>query len=496
MIMKKNQKWIGLILLAALLTSCGNTAVETSQESTAENPVTETETTDPYLDDLPSDLTFGGKSVTFLYREEVSAEFFAEGANGEVVNDAIFNSICDVEDRLNVDIGVVLRPGHYTDVRQDYKDHIKNTVISGDAAYDWCDMMVASPAGMMSLGIFMNLMENPYIDIEKPYYMKGFSELVIDGKLYEISGDASLGYLKCTDMLYFNQQLAENYHIPNLYSLVDEGKWTLDKMQEIAEMASQDVDNNGKYNLEDQLGFVMHDNNHLFGFVASTKISCYNKVNDVMQFQGGSDLNISVMEKLHTLLYEAAGVYFPGITSAQPDMQEKYYSIADHFKAGHIFMMSAEFDDVVVLLRDMEDPYGILPFPKYDETQDAYYSMSRSTHNCFVMPVTSKQPEIAGAVLEALSSAKYETVSPAYFEVALKTKYSHDSDSARMYDIIHNNVIIDFGYVYHTGLGSVWPVMFPEAIKKGTPASVVASYQQKGENMLEQFITDITALES
>jgi len=50
--------------------------------------------------------------------------------------------------------------------------------------------------------------------------------------------------------------------------------------------------------------------------------------------------------------------------------------------------------------------------------------------------------------------------------------------------------------VYHTGLGSVWPVMFPEAIKKGTPASVVASYQQKGENMLEQFITDITALES
>lgn len=494
--MKKNQKWISFILLAVLLTSCGNTAEETISENRPENTVTETETTDPYLDDLPADLTFAGESVTFLYREEVSSEFFAEGANGEVVNDAIFNSICDVEDRLNVDINIVLRPGHYTDVRQNYKDHIQNTVFSGDAVYDWCDMMVASPAGMMSLGIFMNLLENPYIDIEKPYYMKGFSDLSIDGKLYEISGDASLGYLKCTDMLYFNQQLAENYHIPNLYSLVDEGKWTLDKMQEIAKMTSEDVNNDGKYNMNDQLGFILHDSNHLFGFVASTKMSCYNKVNDIMQFQGGNDLNISVMEKLHTLLYGGAGVYFPNITSAVPDMQDDYYAIADHFKAGNVFMMSAEFDDVVVLLRDMEDPYGILPFPKYDEAQDAYYSMSRSTHNCFVMPTTTKQPEIAGAVLEALSSTKYETVSPAYFEVALKTKYSYDSDSARMYDIIHNSVIIDFGYVYHTGLGSVWPNMFPEAVKKGNPTSVVASYRKKGETMLQQFIDDITALDS
>ena len=132
--------------------------------------------------------------------------------------------------------------------------------------------------------------------------MKGFSDLVIDGKLYEVSGDASLGYLKCTDMMYFNQRLAEDYQIPNLYDLVDMGKWTLDALQEIAAMASQDVNNNGKYDLEDKLGFVLHDNNHRFGFMASLDTTFYSKVDGIMHFTVGNERDVAVMEKLHTLL--------------------------------------------------------------------------------------------------------------------------------------------------------------------------------------------------
>ena len=84
----------------------------------------------------------------------------------------------------------------------------------------------------------------------------------IDGKLFFVSGDASLGYMKCAFAMYFNQRLVEDFGIENPYDIVDAGKWTLDKVAEIASAASQDIDGNSKYNIEDKLGFVVHDWNH------------------------------------------------------------------------------------------------------------------------------------------------------------------------------------------------------------------------------------------
>lgn len=99
--------------------------------------------------------------------------------------------------------------------------------------------------------------------------------------------------------------------------------------------------------------------------------------------------------------------------------------------------MTAEIDDSVSQLRDMKDAYGILPYPKADENQKEYVSSARNTHNAFSMPITCEDPDMAGAVLEALSSSNHDTVLPAYFETALKKKYARcPDDSARMYE--HN----------------------------------------------------------
>ena len=77
--------------------------------------------------------------------------------------------------------------------------------------------------------------------------------------------------MKCAFAMYFNQRLVEDFNIENPYDIVDNGKWTLDKVAEIAAVTSQDIDGNGKYNLEDKLGFVVHEWNHPKGFWASTE---------------------------------------------------------------------------------------------------------------------------------------------------------------------------------------------------------------------------------
>jgi hypothetical protein len=59
-----------------------------------------------------------------------------------------------------------------------------------------------------------------------------------------------------------------------------------------------------------------------------------------------------------------------------------------------------------------------------------------------------------GAVLEALCAESYRSVIPAYYETALKVKYTRDEVSAQMIDIIHDSIRTDFTFVYYASLNN------------------------------------------
>lgn len=428
--------------------------------------------------------------MTFLYRNEFSNEFWVEEASGDVVDDAIYESFRSVEERLGCDINVVLRDGHYPAMRQEYMNHITSTILAGDNEYDWVDLMIGNSPTLQNQGIFMNLTENQYIDLDKPYYLGGLIDQgAIDGKLYFVSGNASLGYMKCAFCLYFNQRLVDEYKIENLYDLVDSGKWTLDKLGEIAMQTAQDLNADGKYDLDDKLGFVVHDANHPKGFWASTESRMFSKDSDgEWQFTYGSERDADVCNKLYKIFYANEGSYFGNVANFITDQQEKYDQITSKFSSGEIFIITAEMDDSVAQLREMKDDYGILPYPKYDEEQENYLSSARNTHNAFSMPVTTSHPDAAGAVLEALSSSNYETVFPAYFETALKVKYSRDNDSARIYDIIRDTMQLDFGYIYSNALDYVEGIFNDSYKVENSFASNLASRKEKFKTNLANYI--------
>ena len=139
---------LALLMLCTAI-GCGKAepAEGTSQTTTAATEATAestaaTEATTRYPDDLPEDLSYNGQTVTFLYREEIAGEFYAESVNGDIVNDAIHESMLSVEERFGIDIQVMTRKGHTTDVRTEYLDHVDNQILAGDDTYDWVDMMM------------------------------------------------------------------------------------------------------------------------------------------------------------------------------------------------------------------------------------------------------------------------------------------------------------------------------------------------------------------
>ncbi len=452
------------LLLAASAVSCGGAKNPTDTTADTASDVDTTVPCDPSDDDLPA-LDFKNETVTFLYRAEIVDEFTVEDQNGEVVNDAIYDSHRSVEERLNVNIETITMNGQVGTDRNTYMNHITSTIMANEDAYDWVDLMIGNAPVKMQEGIFFDLAENLYIDVTKPYYLKGLKDLVtVDGKLFFISGDASLGYLQDSFCIIANKRMAEDFGIGNLYELVEKGEWTLDKLMEYSELVSDDTDKDGYWTDSDRLGLRIYDQNHISGFLASTELHMFTEEDGDWKFDMSTQRTVSIMEKLHRLLNET-----PGSTLLH---QQDPAVFAD----GDVLFMTAQFDDIITYLREMKDPYAVLPYPKFESSQDGYYSNSRTTHNSFSMPLTCQNPDMAGAVMEALSSSNYKTVTPAYYEVALKVKYTVDDESARMFDLIRGGVTLDFGYIFSNVVENPITNVYINSVKEGDFASRLASF--------------------
>lgn len=62
-------------------------------------------------------------------------------------------------------------------------------------------------------------------------------------------------------VMYFNKTIAEKYQIPDIYALIREGKWTLDKLAEFAMPVTSDLN-----------GDNIMDENDLWGFINDKRI--------------------------------------------------------------------------------------------------------------------------------------------------------------------------------------------------------------------------------
>ena len=97
-------------------------------------------------------------------------------------------------------------------------------------------------------------------------------------------------------------------------------------------------------------------------------------------------------------------------------------------------------------LRNMDDDFGILPYPKFDE-DDNYATATNGGSHLLVIPITVSDVERTGAITEALCAISSREVIPAFYEKSLKSKYARDEESEEMIDIIRASRVYDIGYV-------------------------------------------------
>lgn len=379
-------------------------------------------------DDLP-DTDYEGY-IFRIHTTGKSGDILGDPDNtSEVVGDAVYKRRVEIEERFNVKIE------EYTvDYNEDYGTYVKlmNSIfLSQEDAFDLMTVWNTTAGTFTKQNFLTDLSQIGTINFEKPWFFKK----AIDGLSYKNHAFVSVdlmqviyGSLTC---VFFNKQIATDMNVGNLYDTVRSGDWTLGYMQTLIKDMWVDLNGNGIVDKDaDQFGLNAPIAPFSFSFMPALDVMIISKDQDDVPYLTASENNERITE-----VYTNVKEFFNGTESVTYDDWSK-----DVFIGGRSLFLT-DFVGTVGSLRDAKFEYGILPCFKYDDRQQDYYTGFLPAPSA--IPATCTDMERSGTILSAYAAGGYKRVSVAYFETAVKTKYTTDEESAEMLDIIASNVVSD-----------------------------------------------------
>ncbi len=465
----KKTRTLSLILSALILaglTSCGDTAApgdetDTPAVTTADSE-TKPETTDPSkVLELP-DTNWNGREFRVLGYEGpleqwTTFEITADAENGEVVNDAVFRRNRQVEEKYGVKITEYKFKDEGLGVGYSTAPYIQKFVMAGDDDFDLAFCVSMRIGQIARQGAFYDLNTVKNLNFSKDWWNEEVNDtLEVNGKLYFTSSDFSLRDKSRAYIMVYNKDLSSEYKLENPVELVKSGKWTFDALEKQAKAVKSDLNGNGEVDITDQFGLGVDSGDSFSTFIFGAGVNTIDK-------DKNGKLFISLNNERTTGAIDKINKFFalPDTTIVPEDWQGKvdgdyWYAPYNAFYAGRVLFVTA----FPHLLRDMSancvDDYGIIPFPKYDETQENYYSLANILGMLFGIPSTCADPDFAGFMLEALSAASTDTSLKAYYDITCKTKYTYDEDSAEMLDLIFDGIRYNLADIYNiSGLSAI-----------------------------------------
>lgn len=243
--------------------------------------------------------------------------------------------------------------------------------------------------------------------------------------------------------MVFNKTIFKEYFKDvNVYELVDNYEWTVDKLYELSSQVHADTNMSGVVDDGDLVGLVD------YGKVLSGWIDLWMAalgVDITLKDDEGypyialyNERTIDAFEKLQRL-----NISNPGALDFNSPRTEST------FINGNVLFFST-FLGACEEFRNMTTPYGALPLPMYDEDQGHYATYPQNACSLITVLSTCQNTELVGATLELMAAESYRQVTPEYYSKCLKGKYSRNADDARMYDKIVEGIKLDFGFIYAT----------------------------------------------
>lgn len=418
---------------AAALFSCAENASPVG-DTTAPDLQTEPEV---YSDGLP-DIDMEGFSLNIMHFDNTWLTWAnnildAEEPTGDLLSDEVYNRNLYIKERFNCDI-------HVGEMGQVSSQFVTSLAAAGDASWDICMMY-----DLWILDAVTHIMpwnDIPYVDLEQTWWSPAATEVFdIGGRQLSVAGNFSVSVLSRAAGYVFNKKILEDLNTGlDIYRLASDGKWTLDVFYELGRAAVSDINGDGVFNDGDRYGVSGSVKEHYSRLLQGSDIKYITK-----DEEGWPLFNLpydeTALNKIQHIIELNKGTNVHYNTTANVNDSAP----ADHFKNGHtLFAVAPAFS--IEGMRDYEIEIGIIPVPKYDENQKRYFAPSFGAEVA-VLPASfdMTRAENMGLLLEALSIHSERNMIQTYKEIMLKTKYTRDSESEAMLDIIFESISFEFG---------------------------------------------------
>ena len=383
--------------------------------------------------------TILGKSISGKVNAWDGSDLNSEEVTGNEVLDEVYNRNRLIEAKYNCII------------RSEEAGDIKNVLMAGtDDDGSLISQSIKTTFGLVEAKLLMDLNspELEHLDLDQPWYSQTIqNDTEVAQKLYFVNGDMLFTDENATWVTLFNKELAERHcEGVNIYDEVRNGNWTLDKMMELATLATRELVADDKMTYEDQWGIVGEAPN-----VAALVAASGRRYAEITA-DGGIQLNVynRDFQNVYLKCCETVDTRF-SLLATDIKGVASYFSAMDatFYEGRGLFMITSM--DRALTFREMQTDFGILPLPKYNSAQPNHFTWTTYNVNVVSVPFYCEDPIRTSAIMEALFEESSYHIKSAYIDKALKYQTTRDDESVEMIDIIMQNIVYDIGVVYDFG---------------------------------------------
>ena len=475
----KTLRMIAVILVVVMLFGgmIGCAADEPAKEETPREPSSEDATDSESENEVKPTVglpakNFGGEEFTILCRTEKNYEFDWE-LTGSNVHDAIYYRDCNIEEQYGVDLVGYQVDGNWAN-RQTFMDAIRKDASSGD---NYIDMIAGYCAYMPTIvldGYCTNLHDLALVNFDNDWWYDGFNKnMSINDKLYMAVGDASLTMWENLQVVYFNKDMLTDYSLEYPYEMVGDGTWDFATMKEYCLRHAGDIDDNGVMDISDNWGMLFYNKRDLMVYFENPYTQMDEDGRPYISVY--SDRLVDIYDTIHDFMYgEELGYQF------KPD------ELTPMFREGQTMFLQAPLR-YAEIFRGNESDFGIVPFPKYDLSQENYYTPVVDDLSVFCVPLTVANEELTAYMMEVLNFESSQTVIPQFWDVSLTKKGFRDTESGEMLELVRDTIWFEFGFVYSQNCGTLGQIL--DCLN--SPSNEITSYYKKNESAYQSGLDEL-----
>lgn len=396
-----------------------------------------------------------------------------QDSENDIISYSVYNRNQEIENTYNCKIRQISSYGSQIEYLA--------AAATNDDGIDLTIIMAKAAAQAATCGLLKNLNASTYLNLNNPSFdQNSVEELSVADKLYFLSGDMNISTMDVLPLTVVNMEFYRDisdsivdifdgdYSYLDIYNVVQKGKWTMEAMLQIAELANIDMDtSDGTLSVVDKgdyIGYYQYLNSSIWYYYGSGGRITEKNTQNLPEFAIQNWKN----EEIYNYLFDRFNRQFGGYWIPQSGSA----AINSNFLTGQVLFADMSLFNVRTEIYPQSDfEYGILPIPVYEEGMD-YQSVVYFNNwaHLWAIPTLTNNGEYADRMMEimAVYSSQPDSTMEAYYDRTICLQTAPNNGSREVMDTIKNSTVYDIALLYpewgniETKLIQISNVYYPE----------------------------------